>query len=99
MNGLTREQVEEKIEQGLVNRAVDSGAKTNKQIIMDNIFTYFNVIFMILSVLVCVAGSFRSLTFLPVVVGNTLIGIIQEIRARNVLEKMNLFLKPLFIIQ
>ena len=36
------------------------------------------------------AGSFRSLTFLPVVVGNTLIGIIQEIRARNVLEKMNL---------
>ncbi|CCZ05192.1 cation-transporting ATPase E1-E2 family [Eubacterium sp. CAG:603] len=90
MNGLTREQVEEKIEQGLVNRAVDSGAKTNKQIIMDNLFTYFNVIFMILSVLVCVAGSFRSLTFLPVVVGNTLIGIIQEIRARNVLEKMNL---------
>ena len=80
MNGLTREQVEEKIEQGLVNRAVDSGAKTNKQIIMDNLFTYFNVIFMILSVLVCVAGSFRSLTFLPVVVGNTLIGIIQEIR-------------------
>ena len=90
MNGLTREQVEEKIEQGLVNRAVDSGAKTNKQIIMDNLFTYFNVIFMILALLVCVAGSFRSLTFLPVVVGNTLIGIIQEIRARNVLEKMNL---------
>lgn len=90
MDGLTREEVEAQIEKGLVNKAIDSGAKTNKQIITENIFTYFNVIFMILSILVIIAGSFRNLTFLTVVIGNTLIGIIQEIRAKNVLEKMNL---------
>ena len=52
------------------------------------------MIFLILAVLVCVAGSFRSLTFLPVVIGNALIGIIQEIRARDTLAKMKLINAP-----
>lgn len=92
--GLTRKQIEERTARGLVNTAVDSGAKTTKDIIMENTFTYFNMIFIFLAVLVCIAGSFRSLTFLPVVIGNTLIGIYQEIRARNTLEKMNILNAP-----
>lgn len=88
--GLTQKQVQERTAKGLVNTAVDSGAKTTRDIIMENTFTYFNMIFIFLAVLVCIAGSFRSLTFLPVVIGNTLIGIFQEIRARNTLEKMNI---------
>ena len=39
-------------------------------------------------------GSFRNLTFLPVIIGNTLIGIIQEIRAKNVLDKMSMLNVP-----
>jgi cation-transporting ATPase E len=48
----------------------------------------------VLAVLVCIVGSFRSLTFLPVVIGNSLIGIIQEIRARDTLARMNLISAP-----
>ena len=53
---------------------------TTKEIVHNNIFTYFNLIFLILAILLCLVGSFRNLTFLPVIICNTLIGIIQEIR-------------------
>lgn len=96
--GLNQKQVEERIEKGLVNKAVDSVAKTTREIVLENTFTYFNMIFIFLAVLVCIAGSFRSLTFLPVVIGNTLIGIYQEIRARNVLEKMSILNAPSTIV-
>ena len=94
IQGLTSEQVNQRISQGYVNTTIDSGAKTTKQIIKDNLLTYFNAIFLVLAILVCVAGAFRSLTFLPVVIGNTLIGIIQEIRARNIIEKMSILNAP-----
>ena len=88
--GLTRSQVEERMAQGLSNVAVDSSARSTKDIIKGNLFTYFNLIFSVLAVLLCMVGSFRNLTFLPVIIVNTLIGIIQEIRAKRVLEKMNM---------
>lgn len=69
-------------------------AKTTKDIIRENTFTYFNLIFAVLGVLLCLVGSFRNLTFLPVVIINTLIGIIQEVRAKNVLEKLNMLHAP-----
>ena len=92
--GLTSQEVSERIQNHQVNEPVDPGTKTNKDIIKGNLLTYFNMIFLILVVLVCVAGSFRSLTFLPVVIGNALIGIIQEIRARDTLAKMKLINAP-----
>ena len=93
-SGLTSQEVSERIQNHQVNEPVDPGTKTNKDIIKGNLLTYFNMIFLILVVLVCVAGSFRSLTFLPVVIGNALIGIIQEIRARDTLAKMKLINAP-----
>ena len=93
-SGLTSQEVSERIQNHQVNEPVDPGTKTNKDIIKGNLLTYFNMIFLILAILVCVAGSFRSLTFLPVVIGNALIGIIQEIRARDTLAKMNLIKAP-----
>lgn len=83
--GLNDIQVQERIEKGWINHVVESPEKTNKQIVKDNIFTYFNLIFFVLSILLIIAGSYRSLTFLPIIIANTLIGIIQEIRAKNVL--------------
>ena len=92
--GLTSQQVQEHRLHGWTNIAVDPPAKTTKDIIRENTFTYFNLIFAELGVLLCLVGSFRNLTFLPVVIINTLIGIIQEVRAKNVLEKMNMLHAP-----
>ena len=92
--GLNSEQVRIRNEEGNVNLSPDDGSKSISEIIRDNLLTYFNVIFLVLTILVCVAKSYRSLTFLPVIIGNILIGIIQEIRAKKVLEKMNLLNVP-----
>lgn len=79
---------------GWTNRAVESASKTTKEIIHENVFTYFNLIFTVLAVLLCIAGSFRDLTFLPVIIANTLIGIIQEVRAKQVLDKLSMLNAP-----
>ena len=94
IQGLTQSQVEKRVQAGKTNVMVDSVSKTTREIVIENTFTYFNMIFFVLTILVCLAGSFRSLTFLPVVIGNTLIGIFQEVRAKNVLEKMNILNAP-----
>ena len=96
--GLTQQQVQERINQGLTNETDLSTDKTTKEIIVSNTFTYFNLIFLIITVLLCMVGSFRNLTFLPIVIGNTLIGIIQEIRAKRTLDKMNLLNAPHAIV-
>ena len=92
--GLTSQQVQEHRLHGWTNRAVDSASKTTKEIIHENVFTYFNLIFAVLAVLLCIAGSFRDLTFLPVIIANTLIGIIQEVRAKQVLDKLSMLNAP-----
>ena len=65
-----------------------------KEIVHNNIFTYFNLIFLILAILLCLVGSFRNLTFLPVIICNTLIGIIQEIRSKKVLDRLTMLNAP-----
>ena len=87
--GLATAGVEQKIAAGEVNKAVDDQFKTNKQIIRENVFTYFNLIFLVLSILLVVVGAYKDLTFLPVIILNTVIGIVQEIRAKKILSKLN----------
>lgn len=92
--GLTDQQVQEHKLHGWTNQAVDSTSKTTEDIIKENVFTYFNLIFVVLAILLCIAGSFRNLTFLPVIIANTLIGIVQELRAKKVLDEMNMMNAP-----
>lgn len=92
--GLTSQQVQEHRLHGWVNRAVDPPSKTTREIVHENIFTYFNLIFAVLAVLLILVGSFRDLTFLPVIIANTLIGIIQEVRAKQVLDKLTMLNAP-----
>lgn len=92
--GLTSQQVQEHRLHGWTNKAVEPPSKTTKEIVHENVFTYFNLIFVVLAVLLCLVGSFRDLTFLPVIVANTLIGIIQEIRAKQVLDKLTMLNAP-----
>ncbi len=90
INGLTNREVEEKIALGKVNKINFETSESISTIIKKNIFTYFNVIFMILAILVAFAGTFRNLTFLIVVTINVLIGIFQQIRSKMVLDKLSL---------
>ena len=92
--GLTSQQVQEHRLHGWTNKAVEPPSKTTKEIIHENVFTYFNLIFVVLAVLLCLVGSFRDLTFLPVIIANTLIGIVQEIRAKQVLDKLTMLNAP-----
>ena len=92
--GLTQAQVKERMEKGWSNAPVDSPSKTTNEIIISNVFTYFNLIFLVIAVLLLLVGAFRDLTFLPVIICNTLIGIIQEIRSKKVLDKLSVLNAP-----
>lgn len=94
ITGLTDEAVRQRVEEGLTNRADISTDKTTKEIVISNVFTYFNLIFLVITILLIMVGSFRNLTFLPIIIGNTVIGIVQEIRAKKTLEKMSLLNAP-----
>ena len=92
--GLSSLQVENRRQAGLDNREVKAPSKSVGQIIASNLFTYFNLIFLIIAVLLILVKSYRDLTFLPIIVANTLIGIIQELRAKQVLDNLNLMNMP-----
>lgn len=96
--GLTSEEVRERIDSGFTNHTDISTQKTVGQIVKSNLLTYFNLIFLILTVLLCIVGSFRNLTFLPVIIGNTVIGIFQELRAKKTLDKMSMLNAPHSIV-
>ena len=94
LRGLTSAEADARAAQGLTNRQSDPGGKSAGEIIRSNTLTFFNLIFAVIAVLLCLVGSYRNLTFLPVVVGNTLIGIFQELRAKRILDKMSLLHAP-----
>lgn len=90
MTGLSDSEAEERINNGLANIVPSSSGKTTKEIIKENVCTYFNGIFLLLAILLIIAGSFNSLTFLPVIILNTIIGIIQQLQSKKVLDKLTL---------
>jgi cation-transporting ATPase E len=92
--GLTSQQVRERTDAGWANTPVDPPGKTTKQIIMDNTFTYFNLIFFILAICIILVGQWLNLTFMGVVICNTVIGIIQETRSKKKLEALNILASP-----
>jgi len=86
--GLTKDQAAQRTQAGLTNTAINTTFKTTRQIIYSNTFTFFNLIFVVLAVLLVMVRSFKDMTFLPVIIANTVIGIIQELRSKKVLEKL-----------
>lgn len=87
--GITGAEAQKRLEAGLGNVQVRNQSKSVGQIIAGNIFTYFNLIFAVFAVLLIVVRSYINMTFLPIIVCNTLIGIVQEIRAKRVLDRLN----------
>ncbi|MBO5571317.1 MAG: cation-translocating P-type ATPase [Ruminococcus sp.] len=92
--GLTSQQVKQRFDEGLDNRPVESPSKSVRDIIADNVFTYFNLLFVVIASLLFFVGSYRDLTFLPIIISNTLIGIFQEMRSKSVLDKLNMLNAP-----
>lgn len=92
--GLTREQVRKARFAGQVNTAVKPPSKSIKKIVATNTFTYFNFVFAAIAILLCAVQSYRDITFLPIIIANTLIGIVQEIRAKLTLDRLNMLNAP-----
>ena len=92
--GLSTTQVEKLTLEGKVNVSVGKQSKTIGQIIAGNVFTYFNLIFAVFAVLLALVRSYNNMTFVPVIIFNMLIGIIQEIRAKKVLDKLTVVNAP-----
>lgn len=88
--GLSSKQVEKRIKEGLYNEPVKNQSKTVGQIIAGNVFTYFNLIFFIFTLMLALVHSYINMTFLPIIIINMLIGIVQEIRTKRVLDKLTL---------
>ena len=88
--GLTSEEVEARIREGRVNHTVKKGTNTIPKIILKNTFTIFNLVNVILALMVIAVGSYKNLLFILIAIANTLISIINEIRAKKTIDKLKL---------
>lgn len=94
IKGLSEREVKKYKLNGQSNVLIEAPSKTIKDIIKENTLTYFNLVFLIIAILLILVGSFRDLTFLPVIIFNTLIGIIQEIRSKKVIDELTMLNTP-----
>ncbi|WP_173472134.1 HAD-IC family P-type ATPase [Eubacterium ruminantium] len=90
LQGLTSKEVEALVRDGKTNSISKHSSQSVASIILSNVVTYFNAIFFGLAFLVIMVGAYRNLLFLPVVLANIIIGIIQQLRAKKVLDKLSL---------
>ena len=89
--GLTRQQAEHRRMCGWQNRTSDGVMRTEGEIILQNCLTFFNLVFAVLAVILAISGSsIKNMTFLVVVIVNTVIGCVQEIRAKRAVERLTL---------
>lgn len=88
MTGLTNEQVQQRIEEGKINANENPNTRSYKQIIRENVLTFFNFLNLALMIMVLLVGSYKNSMFMGIIVINTVIGIIQEVRAKKTLDKL-----------
>ena len=89
--GLTQEQVAQRKAKGLHNLVTAKSGRSEKQIVLEHCLTYFNLVFVIMAVILAIAGSsIKNMTFMVIVIINTAIGIFQQIRAKRAVDKLTL---------
>ena len=89
--GLSAEQVRQRMAEGWDNRVNNKAKRNEWQIILHNCITFFNMVFVVMAVLLLLSGStVKNLTFLVVVIINTVIGCVQQIRAKRAVDKLTL---------
>ena len=92
--GLTSAQVRQRVQAGQVNTPPDSPTKSVRRIVLENLFSFFNIIFYVIAGFLIAVGSFEELVFLLVVGANTAIGIIQELHSKKKLDELSLLSAP-----
>lgn len=90
IKGLTLDEVNLRIKQGQQNNFNEDVSKSNKDIIKDNVLTLFNLLNLIIGICLALVGAFSNLFFMVIILMNITIGIIQEIRARNLVAKLSI---------
>lgn len=95
-SGLTAAQVKERQKNGETNVVKTTAGKSYLSILISNIFTYFNAIFALFTILLVSTGDFAQLTFLPVILANVIIGIFQQMRSKSILDKLTLLDKSTY---
>lgn len=99
MTGLTSEEVEARVKSGLVNGLQTIKTKSVLRILIDNTFTFFNFVFFVMAIIVAAFSGFDedgmgNYGFVILCVCNTLIGIVQELRAKHTMDKLSLISAP-----
>lgn len=94
LKGLTSFEVEEQIRQGKINKNIDETDRPVWEIVKRNTFTFFNLIFAVIAILISLVQAWNQLIFLPIIVINTIVGIYQEIKAKRYLDQMTLLHAP-----
>jgi hypothetical protein len=92
--GLSEAQVREHIERGETNRTEDRSSRSVGEILRANIVTRFNAILGSLAVVIVLTGSVKDALFALVLVANTAIGIVQELRAKRTLDRLVVLAAP-----
>lgn len=90
ITGLTAAEVEARRAAGQTNWPPQSQTRTTGEIVRDNICTYFNLVFLVLAVMLALVHSWLNMGFLGIVFWNTLIGIVQQLRAKKTIDKLTL---------
>ena len=94
LKGLSTEAVQMRIQNHQANKQPKPELKTNKDIITGNIFTLFNLFNIVIAVALIAVGAYTSIFFMGVIVSNSSMFIIQEIRARNLVQNLNILVAP-----
>jgi cation-transporting P-type ATPase E len=92
--GLTAEQVAERVRRGEVNDSGERTSRTLGEIVRANVFTRFNAILGTMLVVILIVGPIQDATFGIVLVANALIGIVQEARAKQKLDRLAVLSAP-----
>ena len=92
--GLTSEEVAALKAEGKVNISDERVGKSYGKIIRDNLFTYLNLVFLIVTVLLALCKSITNMTFLAIIIPNIVIATAQEIKAKRTVEKLSVTTEP-----
>ncbi|MEG2644863.1 MAG: HAD-IC family P-type ATPase, partial [Enterococcus sp.] len=98
LKGLSTAAVQQKTAEGQVNQSEENLLKSDKEIIKENTINIFNLLNLVLAILVLLVGSPKNTLFFGVVIINTLIGIIQELRAKHTIDKLSVLAKTKAIV-
>ena len=87
--GLSKKEVQERIAKGLINETNTSVSKTTGEIIRTHSLTYFNFLNIFLGCLVILSGQIKNLTFMAIIIINTIIGIFQELKVKKLVDGLS----------